>query len=182
MQPRRGRRCTVIHRRGSQGYPDRQVCIILVGRHAMVRNISKLLILVACSFTSCSRVFVVEPAGSLGTGIRFEFHEVSGERASFRIQEFNLYSREPDGRAAPIWSLSGLARVDEIRYGVAPSGLSGAKPAAPLAQGGVYFVSARDMPRVSAPGHAGVLFAIVSGGGPKECDSLAECFSLARGR
>ena len=82
-----------------------------------------LVLVVSSCLLSCSRTFAVAPVGSLAAGVRFEFHEVSGERASFRIIALSVASIAIDGSETVIWSLDGRYRVT-LRPESVPGGFS----------------------------------------------------------
>jgi hypothetical protein len=139
-----------------------------------------LAVVVFVAATSCSRVFFVEPLGSLESGIVFEFHKfVDGGRSKHRIREFLVYQEPVSPEIPPIWSLKGSANVHTISYGETPKGLSEAAAAAPLHAGGIYLVIALDKATFnSIPGSATSYFAVTRSGEAHTC-LRTECAALA---
>ena len=136
----------------------------------------------AASLASCSRGFEIIPAGTLDSGIYFEFGTFDGTRTRNRIVAFNVYTYSDEGDRELIWALEGRARVGAIRYGVPPAKLTAQSPAPALEVMRVYTVQAQDQPRglITPPGGALLTFYVSETGVPIECESLPRCSEAMR--
>ena len=142
-----------------------------------------LALLLVLFVAACSRWFFVVPGGALSSTVRFEFYESLDQgKARFRIIEFSVFGVQNGIVQSPaIWSLNGIARLDQIAYGTPPQGLSQMAPALPLVPGQVYFVQAGDKPIVnSVPGYASAFFVVTKHGAIQECEA-SMCASIAAG-
>jgi len=154
-----------------------------VGRREMKQCTIILAFLLALWPTACSRWFSVVPGGSLDSTVRFEFHEsLDQEKSRLRIVEFSVFLvHDAAVQPPPLWSLSGVARVDRIDYGVPPEGLKQLAEPPPLLPGQVYFVQAGDKPIFnSIPGHASSFFAVTNDGVVQDCERSECAFIAAR--
>ena len=142
-----------------------------------------LIIVLGLNLAACSRAFQIFPAGTLQSGVYFEFGVLDGSRTKNRIVFFNVSAVSADLTRELIWQLEGRARVVKIRYGVPPEKLNEQSPAPPLQVMHVYEVLAQDEPRgpMSAPGGAYAVFYISENGVPIECPSVDRCVELVTG-
>ena len=142
--------------------------------------------ILAVAITSCSRVFFVEPLGSLESGVSFEFrNSPDGSRSKHRIREFAVYQESGGSVDSPVWALEGSSKVHTVSYGESPKGLPQAAPASPLEAGAVYYVMARDKPIFnSIPGYASTYFAVNRSGEVHACprEKCAQVASVAAAR
>ncbi len=147
-------------------------------RHLVFRASLAFVAVVCISLTSCSRVFWVQPSGSINSGVHFEFYEDPDRstEATLRVTEVSVVKLDQDGNEAAQWSLTGRARVSSIDYGIVPKGLTEQIAAMPLEPDSVYEIRVHDDPVFPSPASGGALFRLNATGEVVICRTFPACW------
>lgn len=124
------------------------------------------------TLAACQCVARVNVAGSLDQGITFH---APGGKGDF-IGQGELHdltvTKVGSSESGPIWHIRGKGRIESLRYGMVPSGMSEDAPAQPLEPGRTYVIGIVGSVSGSAfmpPCSGGVSFAIGPDGQITSC-------------